>query len=190
MKVMNGNPVELCKYQLLAICLMAILSTATAYTQVFKTQEEALQETFSEADTVLRKTLFLSDEDLQTLQEKSESKFSSPVTTYYQGIKDSSTTVCAFFEDQIVRSKKAVLMIVVTPEHRVKRVEVLAFFEPPDYLPIAKWFELFQDKSLNEDLLPGRQIHAVTGATLSVRAFTYAVRRALAIHEFLGEDHK
>ncbi|NIV03248.1 MAG: FMN-binding protein [Calditrichae bacterium] len=170
--------------------LLLIVLTTLANGQVFKTQDEALGETFANADTVLRKTLFLENEGLQKLQEMSHSKFTSSIITYYQGIKNDSIVGHAFFEDQIVRTKKAIIMVVVAPDHRVKQVEVLAFFEPQDYLPIEKWFELFEGKTLTEALLPGRQIHAITGATLSVRAFTYAVRRALAIHEFLEKGNE
>ena len=38
-----------------------------------------------------------------------------------------------------------------------------------------------EGKALDDDLWPGRGVHPVTGATLTVRALTEAVRRCLAV---------
>ncbi len=141
---------------------------------------------FSSADTVIRKTIFLDDDQIGILQDKSRSQFTSQVIAYYIGLKDGSPVGYAFFEDQIVRTKKTIAMIVLTPEGTVKNVEVLAFYEPEDYLPIERWFALFFGKKLTANLWPGKQIHAVTGATLSVHSFTLCTRRALAVFELIN----
>ena len=168
-----------------AIILLLGLSSAEA--QVFKTQEAALQEAFAGADTVIRQTVFLDDAEVAALQEKSRSEFTSRVISYYSGFKDGKLLGCAFFEDQVVRTKKTIVMVVVNPDATVNYMEALAFYEPQDYLPILRWFDLFKEKNLSPELWPGRQIHAVTGATLSVRTFTLCVRRALALYEFIKE---
>ena len=80
-------------------------------------------------------------------------------------------------------------MVVVNPDGSVEAMKVLAFFEPADYLPVKKWFDLFIGKKLSPDLWPGREIHAVTGATMSVRAFTASTRRALAVFALIAEDN-
>lgn len=158
--------------------------------QVFKTQEEALTEAFASADTVIRSTLFLDSAQLETLQNMSKSKFHSKIITYYMGMEGEKVLGFAFFETQVVRTKKAVIMVTVSPDRAIKSVEVLAFMEPLDYLPSANWFELFRGKTLTPGLWPGKEIHAVTGATLSVRAFTLCVRRALAVQQFITGNDK
>lgn len=162
---------------------LLVLSGAEA--QVFKSQEIALQEAFSGADTVIRQTVFLDDKEVDGLEQKSLSRFNSQVISYYTGLKDEKPLGYAFFEDEIVRTKKTILMVVVNPDGTVKYIEVLAFYEPQDYLPIPKWFDLFMGEILSPGLWPGKQIHAITGATLSVRTFTFCTRRALALFEFI-----
>ncbi len=169
--------------------MLLILSSAID-ANVFKTQDEALEEAFAKADTVIRKTLFLSEEEVNQLEELSKSKFNSAIITYYFGMKGGDTLGYAFFEDRIVRTKKTVVMIVISPEGIIEKVEVLAFMEPLDYLPIEKWFDLFINQTLSKDLWPGRSIHAITGATLSVRTFAFCARRSLAIHNYLKEIGK
>lgn len=171
--------------KLMLICFGCMVFSPNVFPGVFKTQDVALETTFSEADTVVRKTLFLDDEQINTLQDKSRSKFSSQIISYYVGLKDGSPIGYAFFEDQIVRTKKAIVMVVLLPDGTVENVEVLAFYEPEDYLPIERWFELFFGKRLTANLWPGKQIHAVTGATLSVHSFTLCTRRALALYELI-----
>lgn len=157
--------------------------------QVFKSREAALQEVFADADTVLRETLFLEDAQVAAIQEKSKTPLNSAIIIYYLGLKEGQPLRYAFFDDPVVRTKKAVVMVVVSPAHTIERIEVLAFYEPQDYLPIPKWFDLFKGRSLDGQLLPGKGIPAVTGATLSVRAFTGLARRALAIQELVGKEY-
>jgi len=77
-------------------------------------------------------------------------------------------------------------MVAVDADGTVLRVEVLAFREPQDYLPRDIWYEQFDGKRLDDDLDVKRAIRGVTGATLTVRATTEAVRRILAIHRILA----
>lgn len=171
------------------IPLILLIAASRMAAEVLKTQEEALQEAFAAADTVIRQTLFLSEREIEQMEESSKSKFNSAIITYYLGIKDADTLGYAFFEDQIVRTKKTIVMILISPHGKVRKVEVLAFMEPMDYLPVQKWFDLFLNQILSNDLWPGRSIHAVTGATLSVRTFTLCVRRALAVYHHLHKHH-
>jgi hypothetical protein len=160
------------------------------HAQVFQTQEQALAETFARADTVIRKTLFLDQAQVDTLEKRCKCKLASQIIPYYTAQKGKKTLGVAFFDTQIVRTKEAVVMIVVSPPGVLEKIKVLAFYEPLDYLPIPKWFSLFEQKSLTQALWPGKQIHTVTGATLSVRVFTFSARRALVLYEMIGVENK
>ncbi len=170
-------------------CLLSTLMATGLFGQIYKTQDAAIKETFADADTVIRQTLFLDKDELKTLQKKSKCKFNSQIISYYVGKKEGQLLGYAFFEDEVVRTKKAITMVVVTPEGEIENVEVLAFFEPEDYLPITKWFGAFLKKKLTAALWPGREVHAITGATLSVRAFTFSTRRALVVYDYLRENN-
>ncbi len=89
----------------------------------------------------------------------------------------------AYFDSHKVRTKAQTLFIVVDPQHKVLRVEVLRFDEPPEYKPKAKWFGKFKGMKLDKQLHYKQGIPALTGATLSARVTTTAVRRTLAWHQ-------
>ena len=74
------------------------------------------------------------------------------------------------------------------PEGQVKSLRVLAFYEPSEYMPTPRWYEQFAGadrETLAKGMRLGRDVHGVAGATLSARAVTQSVRRALAFHEVL-----
>ena len=159
------------------------LSIHSSHAQVFKTQKKALQEAFPNSDSIERKTLFLTDEQVNQIQRLAKAKLESKIVTFYVGETADSITGYAFFETNIVRTKPETFMVVSDKKARVKYVEVLAFYEPLDYLPTSNWFALFADKILSDKLWPKRDIHNITGATLSVQAITQGVRKMLAIYE-------
>jgi Na+-translocating ferredoxin:NAD+ oxidoreductase RnfG subunit len=70
----------------------------------------------------------------------------------------------------------------------VRTLRVLAFHEPLDYLPNERWYAQFDRKSLAEPLRVGGDVHGIVGATLSARATTRGVRRALALYEVLVQN--
>jgi len=72
-------------------------------------------------------------------------------------------------------------MVVIDPKGALRRVDVLAFHEPPEYLPTERWIGQFTGHALDDDLKLGAGIQGITGATLSAQAMTSGVRRALAL---------
>lgn len=73
---------------------------------------------------------------------------------------------------------------------KLKRVEVVAFLEPPEYMPPDIWYRQFDGKSLSDNLRIQKDIHPVTGATLTANATTDAARRATAIDQILRAKQK
>jgi hypothetical protein len=153
-----------------------------ALSQVFMKQEEALRLAFPQAEKIERQTLFLTDEQVAEIQKLARSKVESKVIIYYRAARADIIIGFAFFETMIVRTKPATIMAIISPDSTLQRVEILAFHEPRDYLPAPRWLTLFRSRILNEALWPKRDIHHISGATLSVQAITLAVRRVLATY--------
>ncbi|HSS50623.1 MAG TPA: FMN-binding protein, partial [Thermoanaerobaculia bacterium] len=103
----------------------------------------------------------------------------------YHATCDGRGAGTAYFDAHVVRTLPETLMVVVDPQDKVSRVEVLSFAEPEDYLPPGRWYGQFPGKALNDELALGHSVRGVTGASLTARATTEAVRRVLAIHQAL-----
>ncbi len=171
--------------RLVGLAVVAILAQTPAHSVVVQSQEEALQEAFPDA-SVERHTAFLDDRQVEQVRELGGTEPSSRVITYYRGVRDGELVATAYFDTHRVRTLPEVLMIVVGADAAVLRVAVLSFLEPRDYLPGERWFEQFHGRTLGEGLALKREIRGITGATLSSRAATEAVRRVLALHQILA----
>jgi len=153
-----------------------------AEAQVMMKQEEALRLAFPYGEVIERQTLFLTEAQVAEIQKLARAKVESQLVVFYRARNEGKVAGYAFFETTIVRTKPATLMAVMKPDSALQSVHVLSFYEPQDYLPAPRWFALFQNRFLTDGLWPKRDIHQITGATLSVRAITLAVRRMMATY--------
>jgi hypothetical protein len=91
----------------------------------------------------------------------------------------------AIIDTHLVRTLPETFMVVLTPDGAVRRVEILAFHEPPEYAPTGGWLRQFEGRALDDDLRLRGGIQGITGATLSATAMTAGVRRALALFQVI-----
>ncbi len=152
--------------------------------QVLLTQEEALRLAFPPPAEIERRTDFLDEAQRVEVERLAAPTPASDrsVVTYYVGHMDGKSLGAAYFDAHRVRTLREVLMIVVDPADRVTRIEILGFREPPEYMAPDSWLELFQGLGLDGGTSIKGDIPIITGATLTARSVTGAVRRSLALH--------
>lgn len=154
--------------------------------KVFLSLDEALALAFPECE-IERGTEYLSEPELERAKVLARHALPSPVARPYVARKQGKLVGTAYFDVHRVRTKNEVLMLVVAPDGRLARVEVLAFGEPLEYLPRGPFYAQFAGKRLDDELDTKRSIRGVSGATLSAEAATAAARRTLALHRVLSE---
>lgn len=170
-----------------ALLIGALLIADFAFARVYSTQDDAIKRLFSGSE-VEKKNLYLTEEDKARIESLAKLKLDSRLFVYYVGMRDGKVTGYAAVASNIVRTKQAVTMVVLNPDKTLRSVEVLAFYEPEEYLPRAAWFRQFAGQALSDRLRPGRDIHTVTGATLSVNSFTGEARKVLAVFQCAVHD--
>jgi len=164
------------------VAIFAALLAVSAGATVLVSVEEALALAFPGAATV-RETLFLTDHQMQEASELSGAEVGSALVTRYSATDAGGVVVGhAYLDTHRVRTLPETLMIVVGPDGTVGRVEVVVFREPVEYMPREGWYRQYDGEKLDDDLSLKGEIRPVTGATLTARATTEAVRRVLAIH--------
>jgi electron transport complex protein RnfG len=171
-----------------AVVTMVVVAVAgAAPATVLITVEEALEKLFPGAQTE-RQTLFLSDEQRRTVEERSGADVTSALATRYEAkIDDGRVIGWAYLDTHRVRTLPETLMVVLDVDGAVRRVEIVTFREPLEYMPRDDWYEQYEGRRLDDDLALKRAIRPVTGATLTARATTEAVRRILALHAVVAE---
>ena len=170
---------------MLAAVALASLPGTEADAKVFYSRQEAIALAFPAADRVEKRTFILTPEQTERIEERSRSPLETKLVTLYTGWKDGRVQGYAHIDVHTVRTKPEGLMVVLDAAGKVRSLRVLAFHEPQDYLPTKRWYAQFEGKSLGDSLRLGRDVHGVAGATLSARATTRGVRRALAYYEVL-----
>lgn len=175
-----------------ALPLLALVPAGGAAQETLS-QREALRMAFPEPAEIERRTAYLTEEELVRARELAAPgvEVDEAVVTYYVGSVADSTLGVAYFDAHVVRTLREVLMVVVEPDGRIGRIEVLSFQEPREYRPPEGWLDEFGGLTLSERLSTKGDVVNVTGATLTSRAVTRAVRRVLALHRIvdpLGGD--
>lgn len=165
--------------------VVIVLQPLPASGQVRLTQNEALRLAFPDPATIERRTAFLEQSQIDRVSELAGSKPAGTLVTYYVGRSADGPLGVAYFDVHRVRTLPEVLMIVVTPGGQVERIEILRFSEPREYMAPDGWLDRFTRRRLEDDLGDKNAVAGMTGATLTSRAVTGAVRRALALHGIL-----
>ena len=116
-------------------------------------------------------------------------EISSALATRYVATGENGAVVgWAYLDTHRVRTLPETLMIVLDSEGTVRRVEVVTFREPLEYMPREGWYGQYEGQELDDNLALKRDIRPVTGATLTARATNEAVRRVLAIHAVVAQE--
>lgn len=174
--------------RLRSVALILVLSwPVVGWAGVYKTQEQALTEVFPGGYE--RVTKFLTEEQIRGAEKRSRSRVESKIVTYYVGrTADGEPAGMAFFDTHTVRTSKEILFVWIEPRGSVAGLEILAFYEPEDYKIRPGWLARMKGKNGKDELTLGRDLDGVTGATLTVRALSAAVRRSLALYQSFSGD--
>jgi len=109
----------------------------------------------------------------------------SSLIARYVAIRDGQVVGRAYVDTHVVRTLRESLLICLDTLGRVKRIEVTAFLEPPEYQVPRWWYDQYNGKSLTEDLRLHRSIRPIAGASLTAKATADAARRVMAIDRVL-----
>lgn len=169
-----------------AVCVVTMSSVGDA--KVFLAKDEAIEKAFPDADRVEERVVFLTAAQKASIERQAGAALESQLWTIYVGWRGTEIQGYAIIDNHVVRTLPEAFMVVLDPTGTIRRVEILAFYEPPDYMPSERWVGQFAGRSLDADLALRRGIQGITGATLSAVAMTAGVRRALAIFQVVVGD--
>ncbi len=157
---------------------------AASLGKIYFSKQEAMELAFGKDAQVEMMPLFLTDTERQKIERLAKTKLESSLYTYYVGKRSGRIVGYAAIETHTVRTKPETLLIVLNPDGTLKRIEILAFHEPPEYQPPLRWFDQLFGVPLQQ-LRLGGGVQGITGATLSARAALDSVRKVLAIYHVM-----
>jgi Na+-translocating ferredoxin:NAD+ oxidoreductase RnfG subunit len=163
--------------------LFTFLINSFVIAKVFMKREEALKLAFPAADRIIKKNIFINKEQTLEIESIAKTKLESKLYVFYVGKRGDETLGYAVIDTHRLRTMTETVLIVINPDGTHRMTEILAFFEPPDYMPGKNWIDLFQDKPLNDSLRIGKGIPNITGATITSNSLLNSIRRVLAVFE-------
>jgi electron transport complex protein RnfG len=167
------------------VLLLAVFGAVNAQAKVFYSRSEALELAFPNAEEVASHTFVLDDDQVARIESLAKCELDSKLVKIYTGMRQGRVLGHALIDIHNVRTLPEAFMVVLSATGRVQSLRVLAFHEPLEYKPTNRWYSQFDNRSIEAPLRVGGDIHGVVGATLSTRATTRGVRRALAYYEVL-----
>lgn len=150
------------------------------------TQQQALASAFPPGTKVERQSVFLTPEQLAAARKESGLQFEDRLVVRYIGRNGDRVVGYAYFDTHRVRTLPETVMVVLTSDAKVEKIDILSFDEPPDYLPKDRWLDQFRGRKLDDDLSLKRKIRPISGATLSGRSIVNGSRKVLALHRVIG----
>lgn len=171
------------------IRILAPLCLSLPLFATLPTTQEALALAFPGAQ-LTRKEFVLSEAQAGRVKALAQVELPGSWTVAYEARKNGTVVGVAFFDTHRVRTLNETLLVALSPEGRVLRVEAVVFREPAEYMAKEAWVKQFEGKTLDPQLSLKGAIHPLSGATLTAHAMTDAARRCLALHQVLYREAK
>ncbi|MBU1086983.1 MAG: FMN-binding protein [Candidatus Omnitrophica bacterium] len=165
------------------------------------TEEEALSKIFPGAEQVVSEVKTASDSQLADIKKQLGGSLTAHEKgnnqkdiekgkefTFYFSIKDGKKTGAAIILTEPGSWGPIELIVGITPDAKITRVIVMRYTEVRGR-PIARgsFLKQFAGKGLGSGFTLGKEIRAVSGATLSSYAAVFTIKKALVLYEKLCE---
>lgn len=170
-----------------ALAVWIVLAGAASGQPGVVSRQEALNAVFAGA-AVRGDRVYLTAEQAERVAELAGEDVLTRIFARYVARRDGVVVGRAYVDTHVVRTKRESLLVSVHPDGRLRRIDVTAFLEPPEYLAPERWRRQYHDRPLGDDLAIRRAIRPIAGGTLTTHAVNSAVRRILALDRVLEGD--
>ena len=150
--------------------------------QIYLTEEQALQEVFPHCDEILFNVIPLTKEEKSQLQNKLRRKIYEDFFVVYMGIKSGEVTGYAIITEEIGKFHPYTFIVSVDLKGKINKIAILVYRESRGS-DIAKkrFLYQFKGKSLKNKIRINRDIINISGATMSVVTMCKGVKKILAV---------
>jgi Na+-translocating ferredoxin:NAD+ oxidoreductase RnfG subunit len=157
-----------------------------AQQRVYLTEEQALRLVFPTSEHVVREEKVLTAAQQADIERRLRVRLDGPVQRVYRGETQGRADGYGMILDEIGRDQAITFMVAIGPDLKVKKVALMVFRETRGWeVQDARFTNQFRGKTARDQLQVGADIVAISGATLSSRAFCRGTKKALLICEAL-----
>ena len=147
--------------------------------------DEVIKSSFTGVSTIDPKQIILTKKQFSQVQSRAKAAVRTKIYRYYDIKSTTKRLGYAVLIARKVRGKKATVLYAFDNAGTLKFTEIMAFGEPPEYIPNKTWMSQLQDQDASATLTIGKDIPTISGSTLSARSITEGARVARAIYEIV-----
>jgi len=150
---------------------------------VLLTKKQAFEIAFPGADEIKKERLWLTNEQIISIEKINMYKINEKRFTFYTGIKNGRSMGSMLIDNIIGKSFPITFMTVINTDGTVREIEIMVYREPQGWEVKYKSFRSqFYGKDSSSDR---RKVLSISGATLSVNAIKSGVYKAMAAYKVL-----
>lgn len=167
---------------LLATLAAMLIRPPLGFAVVYLSREEAVRSLMPDAETFSETTVELTEAHRERAAALLGGRLRDATATFWVGERNGQVVGYATVLDVIGKEQPITFMVAVAPEGAVRGVQVLAYRESQgSEIRSKRFLDQFAGKTLAAPLRLGRDVHGISGASLSSRSTAYAVKKALAL---------
>jgi len=171
---------------LVIVCAVIGTASVVAADHVFLHEADAPRAMFPSSTRATRKALELSDSELDGLGKLLGRRIESKTYPYLDVGDDRESIGSIFLLDVIGQSQPITFAVAVGKDGTVQDVRVMVYREPHgDEIEDRRFRKQFIGKALKDPIALGKDVDAITGATISSRSEAFAVKKSLALFAVL-----
>ncbi len=154
--------------------------------QAYLRESEAPRAIFPEGTSSVRRSLDLTDAELGALSRELGRRVEVRSYPYLEVASDRGAVGFIFVLDVLGQTLPITFAVGVGRDGALRDVQVMVYREPRgEEVQEARFRRQFTGKRLKDPIALGKDIDAITGATISSRSATYAARKGLALVQIL-----
>lgn len=162
----------------------AMILSHGAFAISYMTQEEALHWALPDAENIKIEKHELSKDRKIVVEEQIGWKLKENQFTFYAGYSAGKITGYAFIDEEIGRYQPITFVVALTPEGKVRDFEIMVYRETiGNQIKGRKFLSQFQGRDVSSPMRLGQDVDSITGATLSARAATRVVKKAVVLFQ-------
>jgi hypothetical protein len=161
------------------LTLSLIAAAASANLLIPPTQ--AMRHAFGAQCSVTKKNLLLTGDQADAAVKMAQVKLGTKIYRTYTAKRKGKVVGYGVLITRKVRQKNAAVLYMIAPGGVINSIEIIAFNEPPEYLPQSAYLKQFEGKKQSSGMRVGKEVPTISGATLSARNITDGARLALAV---------
>ena len=165
--------------------LLTLLLFSSLQAKLLVSPFDALHAVYGKEVKIEKKNVLLTIDKAEHVYRQAKVKKGGKIFRTFKVNKDGKSIAYAILISRVVRTKDAAILYMISPEGVIEGVEVIAFNEPPEFIPSKQYISQFKEKTANDTLRVGKDLPTVTGATMSARNVTDSARLALAVFDIL-----